>query len=259
MTLSKLMQGKTPSLTYEGWITNDDFVLAVDIGSTPSASKDDYVVVQMGVAGLDAQLNPVTKDKQYIRSGNSSTKTGTQRTFKVTGDRYVGDAFQDFCFSHNIKYGVGNTVVKPYIYFNILNGKGEEGYVSIIINSDGSGNSGDNSGVDIELKKSGSTPTEYTYSASAALQTLSIASVAGATTGTTKITVTPALTSGNTYVYKTAVAVTLPAYNDALTTGWTTWNGTADITATIGNEIAIAEINSSNACIGAGKITVTSK
>ena len=43
----------------------------------------------MGIAGLDAQLNPVTQDKQYIRAGQSTTKTGTQRSFTVSGDRYV--------------------------------------------------------------------------------------------------------------------------------------------------------------------------
>lgn len=162
MTVSQLMQGRTPNANYTGWIVNDDWVLAVDI-SGGNAEVKDYVVAQMGVAGLDAQLNPVTQDKQYIRAGQSTTKTGTQRTFKVSGDRYVGDAFQDFCFSHAIKYGVGNAVVVPYVYFNILNGKGEKGYVSIIVNSDGAGDSGESSSIDIELKKAGEQPAEYTY------------------------------------------------------------------------------------------------
>lgn len=164
MTLTELMQGKTPSAAFEGWITNDDWVLAVDITTGDPTVIGDFIVAQMGVAGLDAQLNPVTQDKQYIRAGNSTIKTGTQRTFKVSGDRYVGDEFQDYCFSHAIKYGTGNAVVVPYVYFNILNGKGEKGEVSIIVNSDGGGNSGESSAVDIELKKSGAVPTEYTYS-----------------------------------------------------------------------------------------------
>lgn len=163
MKLSELMKGHTPEPDFEGWITNDDFVLAVGIGEP--TSEADYEVAQLGVAGLDAQLNPVTADKQYIRAGQSSTKTGTQRTFKVTGDRFVGDAFQDYCFSNAVKYGTGQAVVVPYVYFCILNGKGEKGEASIIVNSDGSGNSGENAGIDIDLKKSGAMPTEYTYSA----------------------------------------------------------------------------------------------
>lgn len=165
MTVEQLMQGRTPNASFTGWITNDDWVLAVDIGPTPSTDVNDYVVAQMGVAGLDAQLNPANQTKQYVRAGQSTTKTGTQRTFTVTGDRYVGDAFQDYCFSHAIKYGTGSKVIVPYAYFNILNGKGEKGNVSIIVNSDGSGNSGENSGVNIQLQKSGDMPVEFTYTA----------------------------------------------------------------------------------------------
>lgn len=165
MKLSELMTDVTPNADYTGFTTNDDYVLAVDISSTPSTSVGDYVVAQMGIAGLDSQMNPVTEDKQYIRAGQSTTKTGTQRTFSVTGDRYVGDAFQDFCFSHAVKYGTGSSVIVPYVYFNILTGKGEKGKVSIIVNSDGSGDAGENSAIDISLNKAGDKPTEYTYSA----------------------------------------------------------------------------------------------
>lgn len=53
------------------------------------------------------------------------------------------------------------------MYFCILNGKGEKGVASIIVNSDGSGNSGENSAVDIDVKKAGAMPVEYTYTAAA--------------------------------------------------------------------------------------------
>lgn len=166
MKLSELMQGKTVNSDYEGWITNDDYVFAINL--SPKAEQataiGDYAVVEMGIAGLDSQMNPVTQDKQYIRSGQNTMKTGTQRSFSVTGDRYVGDEAQDFCLSHKMKYGTGNGVVTDYVYFNIMNGKGEKGQVSIIVNSDGSGNAGESSAVDIEFKKIGNNPSEYTYS-----------------------------------------------------------------------------------------------
>lgn len=169
MKLSELMAGHTPEADYEGWVTNDDYVFAID--TTPTADSPtkeaNYEVVEMGIAGLDAQLNPVTQDKQYIRAGQSTTKTGTQRSFTVSGDRYVGDAAQDYCLSHAMKYGTGNAVVTNYLYFNILTGKGEKGQCSIIVNSDGSGNAGESSAVDIEFRKIGSNPVEYTYSAGA--------------------------------------------------------------------------------------------
>lgn len=165
MTLSELMNGKTPDPSFEGFVTADDFVLAVDCSEDGSAAVTAYAVAQLGVSGLDAKLNPTTQDKQYIRAGQSTIKTGNQRSFSVGGDRYIGDEFQDFCFKHAIKYGTGNSVVRKYVYFCLLNGIGEEGKVSIIVNSEGSGDAGNSAGIDIELRKSGDAPKEYKYSA----------------------------------------------------------------------------------------------
>ena len=168
MKLSELMSGVTVNPDFTGFVTNDDMVLAVDCGET--AAKDfstasDFAVVQMGIAGLDSSMNPITQDKTYLRAGQSTMKTGNQRSFAVTGDRYVGDEFQDFCLSPDIKYGTGQTVIRKYVYFNIITGIGEQGDVVIIVNSDGSGEAGNSAEIDIELKKSGSQPAEYNYSA----------------------------------------------------------------------------------------------
>lgn len=165
MKLSELMKGYTPDAEYTGWVTNDDMVLAIGINNT--ADTSDYEVMDMGVAGLDSNMNPVTVEKTYIRAGKSTQKTGTQRSFKVTGDRYVGDPAQDYCLSHAIKYGRGQKCIVPYVYFDVLTGKGEKGEVSIIVNSDGSGNAGESAGIDIEFKKVGAEPSEFTYTTSA--------------------------------------------------------------------------------------------
>ena len=162
MKIKELMQDFHPRADFEGWVTNDDYVLAINT-SKEQCDVGDYDVVQMGVEGLDAQMNPVTTDKQYIRAGQSTQKTGTQRTFAVKGDRYIGDPAQDYMLNHAIKYGTGNSVVVDYVYFNVLNGAGEKGKVSILVNSDGGGNAGESSGIDIELKKIGSLPIEFNY------------------------------------------------------------------------------------------------
>lgn len=167
MKLSELMQGRVPDAAYEGWVTADDWVLAIN--TTPGAEAEtavkDYEVVQMGIEGLDAQLNPVTSEKTYIRAGKSTQKTGAARSFAVSGDRYMGDPAQDFMLSHKMKYGTGNGVVTDYVYFCILNGIGEKGQVSVIVNSEGGGNAGESSSIDISLQKIGAEPTEYTYAA----------------------------------------------------------------------------------------------
>lgn len=169
MKLSELMKDVTPNAEYTGWVTNDDMVFAINLtpGASVATKESDYAVVQMGIAGLDSNLNPVTSDKTYIRAGKSTQKTGTQRTFSVTGDRYVGDEAQDYCLSSKIKYGTGNAVVTDYVYFNILTGIGEKGQVTIVVKNDGSGNSGDSAGIDIEFRKVGNQPEDFTWSAQA--------------------------------------------------------------------------------------------
>ncbi len=86
---------------------------------------------------------------------------------------------------------------------------------------------------------------------------ITITSVAGATSGKTKITVVGA-TEGLTYKYKTDTTVALPLLN-APTDTYTAWNGIADITATTGNEIVIIQIDAYGKVENAGKTTVTSK
>lgn len=167
MKLSELMANATINPDFEGYVTNDDYVLAVDCGVSAAADfteAENFAVVQLGVTGLDSNLNPITNDKTYIRAGQSTMKTGNQRSFSITGDRYTGDEFQDFALSHDIKYGTGQTVIRKYVYFNIVTGKGESGECSIIVNSDGSGEAGNSAEIDISLNKSGAAPTEFSYS-----------------------------------------------------------------------------------------------
>lgn len=164
MKLSELMAGYTPSESYAGVANNDDFVLAIDIAESPGSSVGDFVVVQTGVSSVDAQLSPETQEKTYIRAGKSSTKTSTQRTFALSGDRMHGDAFQDFALSFKIKFGTGQKVIKPYVYFSLLTGKGEKGTASIIVNSDGSGEAGSTSEISIDIKAT-AVPEEFTWSA----------------------------------------------------------------------------------------------
>ena len=167
MKLSELMAGYTPNAEYEGWVTADDWVLAIDVNprAEVARARKDYEVVQMGIEGLDANLNPVTSEKTYIRAGKSTQKTGAARSFAVSGDRYIGDEAQDFMLSHKMKYAKGNGAVTNYVYFCALNGKGEKGQVSVIVNSEGGVNAGESSSIDISLQKIGTEPTEYTYSA----------------------------------------------------------------------------------------------
>ena len=90
---------------------------------------------------------------------------------------------------------------------------------------------------------------------------LSVSSEAGASSGKTKITVSPAKATGYGYYYKTAASVSAPAVGTDLSaagSGWTSWNGSDDITATTGNKIVIAEANADHLAVRAGSATVVS-
>lgn len=88
------------------------------------------------------------------------------------------------------------------------------------------------------------------------LGTLTVTSVPGTASGATKITVT-GNGSGQLY-YQVSSTISLPEYLEDIS-DWTTWNGTADITATDGNTICIAETSSRGLAIAAGTTTVDSK
>lgn len=91
------------------------------------------------------------------------------------------------------------------------------------------------------------------------LGVLTVTSEAGTASGATKITVSPTLTSGNSYKYKVASNPTMPVYDQLISQGYTTWDGSADITAETGQKIVIAEINADGHARKAGMATVTAK
>ena len=162
MLLGELMKDHTPSIDYKGWVTNDDYVLAVAL-TQEETDPNNFAVVGMGVTGLDENLNPETSDKTYWRAGKSSQKTAQQQSFKPAGDRYIGDPFQDMAFSHDIKFGTGNAVVRKFVYFNILAGDGNQGSISIIVNTSAGGAMGESSAFDVDLKGIGAKPDKYVY------------------------------------------------------------------------------------------------
>lgn len=164
MKLSALMAGYTPSAEFAGVATNDDFALAIDISEGGAEEVANFVVVQVGISAVAAQLSPETDEKNYIRAGKVTHKTATQRAFNLGGDRMFGDEFQDFVLSHAIKFGTGQKVIKPYVFFSLLTGEGEKGTASIIVNSDGSGDAGASAEIDIDIMATAA-PEAYTWSA----------------------------------------------------------------------------------------------
>lgn len=83
-------------------------------------------------------------------------------------------------------------------------------------------------------------------------------SLAKATTGKTKVSaISPAITGGNTYVYKIGATAVDVAYDAACTTGWTALVvNTTEIAATAGQIITVVEIDASSKAKSVGTATV---
>ena len=149
------LSGLTPSADYTGVETTDDFLLAVQTEASQTDVKN-WVVCADHV-----------RDNTYIRTGPVTTKGSVQRTLSIQGDRYVGDAFQDFLLSHKIAFGSGQSVVVPYVYFSLRTGKGEKGEGALILTSDVGGSAGANATFAADFKGIG-TPAEFDYNTAVA-------------------------------------------------------------------------------------------
>lgn len=158
----KTQKGIEPKASYTGTEDTDDFIFAVQTDSSSQTKESAWIVCADHVKEHSGSLNATTEDTQYIRTGNVTDKTGTQRTLAVNGDRCVGDAFQDFVLSHKIVYGTGSDIIVPYIYFSLRTGKGEKGSAAIIVTSDVGGAAGSKATFACDVKAIG-TPDEFDY------------------------------------------------------------------------------------------------
>ena len=86
---------------------------------------------------------------------------------------------------------------------------------------------------------------------------MTVTSTAGTTSGNTKLSISPGkLNASNTYSYKTAASVDLPKLQSTVT-GYTTWDGSAEISATSNNEIVVVELDTNSKVVRVGKTKVT--
>ena len=92
----------------------------------------------------------------------------------------------------------------------------------------------------------------------AELGTLTVTSAAGTESGDTKLSVSPELTSGNSYKYKVADTEIAVAAGQNVKT-WSVWDGISDITAATGKVVTVVECDSSYIAVNVGHATVTAK
>ena len=90
------------------------------------------------------------------------------------------------------------------------------------------------------------------------LGALTVTSSAGTNVGDTALTVSPSLTSGNKYKYKVGTAAETVVYGQNVK-NWSSWDGSADITAATGKVLTLVEADANYRAQLAGSATVTAK
>lgn len=244
--------------------------LNIGLSDTP-----EYAFMGAGFNTLDETVGAQTDSKTYINDKTATTTVkGYQTEFPydtdMVRDEKAGMALYKVGRDHLTGEDAEFDYVRVDLYDPVENKsnlfKARKFRVAAVV-SDSKGNGGEvmvNTGtlscVGDPIQGYFNTATK-TFSEPAdidVLETLIVTSVAGATTGSTKITITPELVSGNSYKYKTAANPTVPTINQICTTGYTVWDGTSDITATDGNKIVIVEVDSDNKAKKAGITAVVS-
>ena len=238
------------------YLANYGVELEVDI--TPTSSPT-WTVIGNGIDNISEALNEVVNQHQFLdRNGfGSSFVTGMQPIITLTGVRIIGDAAQDWIFSTKynllesretnlrLRYIDNNDVTVTILYEN----------VTMANLMEFGGASTDGSAISIEFHSNG----EPSITNGTLLLPLTVVSVAGTTSGDTQIYVNPEIESGNIYRYRIGQNLTLPIYDqDVSSATYTTWDGSAEITATTGQEILIIEATSGNLARKAGIATITS-
>lgn len=222
---------------------------------------------------IDESPNAQTTEKHYTGDKSATViTTGYQTQFPITADLYKDNRVVEYIRDIGEEQQLG-TVTDYYRVrlYQPIAGKentyyarkfrvgfeisGMTGAGGEIISIEGNMNAQG----DAVIGEFNTTTQTFTSADDGVLGELTVTSAAGSTTGNTKITVTPAKSSGNSYKYKTAASVTLPEYDVVCSTGYTDWDGTADITATTGQKILIVEVDGANKAKKAGIATVTSK
>ena len=92
------------------------------------------------------------------------------------------------------------------------------------------------------------------------LATLTVESAAGTAAGDTALTVSGyTLKSGEGWKYKVGDTAATVIPGEVIGSGWTAWNGTADITAATDKKLALVAVNTAGQAVAYGSCTVTAK
>lgn len=229
-------------------------------------SNPGFYLMGEGMTELTVSKNPKEYSRKYVHDRNERTDTiGFAPAISYSADIYDDDPVAREIVAVTDRELIGDAAHRRIVSVNRWQPVGANTYVAYLniysLIPDGMGEGTDALVYTGNFKSSGESiagtfnVVTNTFNATAA-SVISFACTAG-TAGKTVIGArTPALTSGNSYVYKLDDAeIALPNSGDILDHTWRTWNGTDPIDAINGDHLALVEISPLSACVAAGQAT----
>lgn len=215
--------------------------LQIDI--TPEASAT-WVDLCEGFANVSENINEVLHQTSYLcdEGWGSTEVVGGQWVLTLTGDRKVGDPAQDFIFGRDVQFKFGKNR-KTKFRVAAKDGQFFEWDVALAGIEQSGGDAAGAVAITVEIHGNGP-PRTYVPDSEQPLEKLTIVSVPG-TSGNSKLYINP-MKELDSYKYQLGSSVTLPYVDDVLSAGWTSWDGTVEITATTGQMICIVEVDGSD-------------
>lgn len=242
----------------------------LNIGEKGSESEN-YALLGTGVNTLDETVGAQTDSKTYINDKTQTTTVkGYQTEFPYDTDMVLDEAASMALYKVGRDHKTGEDAEFDYVRVDIYDKvsdnvfKARKFRVAAVV-SDSKGNGGEvmvNTGTlscvgDPVQGTFNTTTKKFTADEDAeAIGTLIVSSAAGSSTGDTKLTVSPTLTSGNSYKYKLGSSATTITINQDCSL-LDSWDGTADIVAIAGQTITVVEVDSDNKAKKSGSTTVT--
>lgn len=240
------------------FLTN--YNLIAEIGISNVGGTWTYAPLCQGVDNVAEALNEVIQQYQFLCGKGFATNhvTGAAPAWTFSGRRILGDAAQDYIAG--LKYSLDSARDSSF-RISYVDNSGQTPVTPLVvvpctlcnIQDIGGGASTDDSIFSVEIRFNG----QPTLTNVAPLPALKVVSVAGTSSGQTAIYVNPTLAASDSYKYQVGTSVQLPELGASVSDGWTTWDGSSEITAATGSMIAIVEVNASSEAVAGGTAIVT--
>ena len=231
----------------------------IEVDTTPYGTARTWAPINQGFNNLAEELGEQLQEYFFLgdKGYGSEFVTGLHPKYTITGVRVVGDTAQDFIFGQRMSLMAGRNT---YLRISLANADGTvsrfTNFVTMTGMSGFGGATTDGAAVSVAFMFNGRPVTETV----AATGTLTVTSVAGATTGTTVITAVPTFPdAGCKFVY--AYGDTAPtATPGSVLTGWNDFVNGATYTIASGKLVTVAMVNVSTFIVAAsGGATIVAK